>query len=148
MRIPLTNVSAAMCIDAVLRYWDLIDAQWPGVINTNPDQPDDLIRVRDTGGVTQGRIQRGGEAIIKHGFQIMVRSDTDLAFKKCKDIENALLLGVRLLTIPVEDFAGNQISVQLTNVKLISPTTFISVETNNLRRYYSLNALLTAMEIH
>ncbi len=153
MRIPLTNVSAAFVVDALIREWGFVDGTWICRIGSIPSEPNNVILLTDTGGRKAGRIARSGEEVIKHKIQVRVRSDTyETGFQKIKQIENGLLKGVRNKQIDVLMFEGlpneQPITVDAMAFMLTSPVGFLGMNEDNRTRDFSLNGLLTAMEIH
>lgn len=149
MYIPLINVSAAMCIDAFLRYHSIIDdVDWAGGYGVMPADPDNYIHSRDTGGRNQAVIQRSGEMVLKHAVQVRVRCLTYYGITKCNQIQHALVKGIRLLTLTVPDSRDVPFEVLMTSFQVTSPTTFLGLNENNRTQDFSLNGFLSAKEIH
>lgn len=53
------------------------DGAWPIFKSRHPDRPDDLIRITDTEGISNGDTQVDGERQEQHGVQILVRGVDD-----------------------------------------------------------------------
>lgn len=153
MRIPLTQTSAACVVDALIRLWNFVEDPWECHIGSMSAKPNNVILLTDTGGRKAGRIQRSGEDVLKHSFQVRVRSTTyETGWQMAKRIENGLLRGVRNKKVTVKVFEGlateYNLIVDAMAFMLTSPTTFLGLNENNRTREFSLNGLLTAMEIH
>lgn len=117
---------------------------WPVFATAEPNTPDEVITVRDTGGRDQGRIQFTGERIENPGIQIRVRANNHpTGWSKAKEIANALdqrVLGTDEVDLGVKRYLINNVS----RTGTILP---IGKAPESNRLLFTFNALVTITDI-
>ncbi len=88
---------------------------WPVFVGHMPDEPDNVICVYDTTGLTDGRIQSNGETIRHPGWQVRVRAtDHPTGYAKIAAIRNhidgiireGIVIGTHSYTIQAATLTG------------------------------------------
>ena len=77
-------------------------SDWPIFASNTPDLPDNVVVVKDTSGIQQGRITVDGSEVYRPGIQILVRcNDYDIGWEKIQRIAIYLDESVLRTTVTV-----------------------------------------------
>ena len=132
--------------EVVLAYLNTVTGLLTGygsAVQAVPTTPDLFVTVTDTGGHTDGRIQRTGEIITHPGIQVRVRSrDFPTAWDKTQAVltalssaKGAVITGRATRTYRLDSFT------------MTSTPTLMLIEEQARRHTFVLNGLVTIREI-
>jgi hypothetical protein len=118
---------------------------WPVYINFQPDKPDNLIVVTDSGGRIDGRGHNSKKSYKHPAVQLLVRARRDKepeAYEKIFELDEKLDELVRETVVRDEDFA-----YQIKSVSKTTPITALGRSQESDRPSFSVNLLVDYMKV-
>lgn len=144
LSVPISQIIAQVIADLSLGDANQ-NNDWGIVVAEMPIDPDRVIVVSDTKGVSSGKIMRSGEDIIHHGVQIITRSKAyDEAWIKGRAIQTTLsALSNRAVSV-TNGFGTYNFTLEA--FSLFGTLIPMGEEEKNRRNLVSFNGLLTINE--
>ena len=122
------------------------NATWPGIVDSLPDTPDNLVMINDTNPSPDGRRMDGFYA--QHeGIMIRIRATTyPVGWSKGKDIEDALRR-VKMTNVTLTVTGGDDRVYRLNVFCRTSGLQKFGQEEKNIRQLFSINGTLSFVRI-
>jgi hypothetical protein len=139
------DILRKLLIDLGLGSQPSATTHWPVYVSQQPDDPDNLITLRDTTGIHDGRVHVGGEVQGRDGIQIIVRCNSfPVGWTKADTLCKTLDTDVYSATVTIDTTTYTVHSASRSGG--MSPIHLGKESTSSRRELFSINVTLSIRE--